>query len=45
MKLKPNRLPTLCPVCDQKFTGPVAIKVHNEIAAQTGCRSYPKVKS
>ena len=40
MKLKPTSLPTRCPVCDDKFTGPTAIKVHNEMAAATGCRSY-----
>ena len=40
MKLKPTTLPTRCPVCDDKFSGPQAIKLHNELASATGCRSY-----
>lgn len=35
----PN-LPTRCPVCDDKRTDAEEVKVHNEIAAQRGCRSY-----
>lgn len=42
MKLKPTSLPTKCPVCDHKHTGPQAIKIHNQMAATTGCRKYPE---
>lgn len=40
MKLKPSTLPIRCPVCDDKHSGPRAVKVHNQIAATTGCRKY-----
>lgn len=42
MRLKPNSLPARCPVCDDKYTGKLAVKIHNEIASTTGCRAYPK---
>ena len=45
MKSKFKALPTRCPVCHDGYTGPVAIKVHNEIASATGCRSYEVKKS
>jgi hypothetical protein len=45
MRLKPNSLPTKCPVCEHGHTGRLAIKIHNEIASATGCRKYPERKS
>lgn len=36
--MRPN--PT-CPVCDHGATDAASIRVHNEIAAERGCRVYP----
>ena len=41
MSHKPNTLPTKCPVCDHKGQSRESIRIHNEIASATGCRSYP----
>ena len=41
MKRKLIALPTRCPVCDDKHTGANAVKLHNQLAATTGCRKYP----
>jgi hypothetical protein len=44
MRLKPNTLPTRCPVCDHKGGSREAIRIHNELASKTGCRKYPEPK-
>jgi hypothetical protein len=32
---------TWCPTCDGKRTDAAAIKAHNLLASQSGCRAYP----
>lgn len=37
-------LPRKCPICDGGRKDAEAVKVHNEIAARTGCRAYERVR-